>query len=510
MSRKYVPDRNPKIAAQDDHALEAQKQEFDKVLRYMQSFSKKANVPIWDVNDLASKTNPTYTRYAKESILDYMQRPASNEKNLRNASIYMYDASSQYRRLIQYYALMLKWAYVLAPLEFDATRVKEANFRKQYLKVANFLGTMNLQHELQKASMIAYRDGILYGAVWSTNNSFYIQRINPDICCLTSISDGTWMYSVDMSQIKEERLPLYPPEFAKMWRRYKESGQKWQEVPENISFCLKADETQALYSIPPWCSTLPMLYDLETYKALQKTATEIANYKMLSMQIELNEDGAPTLDWDLANQYYQHLCNALPPYVGAVISPMKIDSFEFDKNSATNDVDTVSRAEEQFWFDTGTSAILHGSNVSNTAGALKLAIRCDEEIAFGLMTQAERLINRILKNLAGTIKFKIQFLPVTIFNEEERVKLFKDAAALGVPGSKSAYAATLGMQQIDLPGLDYVERNVIGSDDWMPLRSGYTISTIGGNDGPGRPEADDDELGDAGEATRESGANENR
>ena len=487
------------------------KEEFEKAIRYASNFAKTANTPIWNVDDQSTKTNPTYTRFTKEQIVSYMQAPAGNEKNLRNASIYMYDASSQYRRLIQYYSLLLRWAYVLAPSDFDSTKVNDKTFRKQYLKAANYLEIMNLQHELQKASMVAFRDGVLYGAVWQTNNSFYIQRINPDICSLTSISDGTWQYSVDVSQIQEKKLPLYPPEFTNMYNEYKKKGgNKWQPVPESISFCLKADETNPNYSIPPWCSALPMLYDLETYKALQETATKINNYKMISMKIDLHDDGTPTVDWELAKQYYQQLCNVLPPYIGATISPMKLEDFNFEKSSGTNDVDTVSRSEEQFWFDTGTSALLHGSNVSNTAGALKLSIKSDEEIAFSLMSQAERLVNRILKAVPGTVHFKIQFLPVTIYNEEEKIKYYKDAASLGVPGSKSAYAATLGLHQSDLPGFDYIERNMIDTDSWTPLKSSYNGATPDSSSSGGRPTESDGEITDAGEQTRDSDANANR
>lgn len=502
---KSLPQHRVAVKSPDS---DKKKEEFDRALQYAAMFAKTTTAPIWNVLDTSTKTNPTYTRFTKEEILRYMQSPATNEKYLRNASIYMYDASSQYRRLIQYYALLLKWNYIIAPLDFDRTKVKEETFRKQYMKVCSALETKNLQHELQKASMIALRDGVLYGAVWSTNNSFYIQRINPDYCSLTSISDGTWMYSIDMSQIRENKLMLYPPEFTTMWKAYQSTGQKWQEVPESISFCLKADETNPNYSIPPWCSTLPMLYDLETYKSLQETATKIANYKMMSMKIDLNSDGVPTVDWQLAQQYYQQLCNVLPPYVGGIISPLKIESFDFDKNSNASDVDTVARAEKQFWFDSGTSSLLHGSDVSNTAGALKLSIRSDEEIMFGMMAQAERLINRILKMMPGTVKFKIQFLPTTIFNQEEQIGYWKDAAALGIPGSKAAYAATLGVHQADLPGMDYIERTLIGVDEWAPLQSGYTIGDS--NSKGGRPAESDENLDDAGEATRASDANANR
>lgn len=501
--------RSSQIHKEQEQVNEAGKKEFEKAVKYATYFAKSVSSPLWNVDDLSSKQNPTYTRYTKENILSYMQAPSSNEKMLRNASIYMYDASSQYRRLIQYYALLLKWPYIISALDVDMSKVREEAFKKQYQKVSSYLEIRNLQHELQKAVTIALRDGILYGAIWQSNNSFYVQRINPDYCALTAISDGTWIYSVDMSQIQESKLNLYPPEFTTMYKAYKNGGNKYQEVPESISFCLKADEANTAYSIPPWSSTLPMLYDLETYKALQETATRIANYKMLSMKIDLNSDGSPVIDWELAKSYYKQLCNALPPYVGATISPMKIDSFNFEKSNGTQEVDTVSRAENQFWFDTGTSALLHGSNVSNTAGALKLSIKSDEELMFGIMSQAERLINRMLKSMPGTIKFKIQFLPVTIFNIEEQIKYWKEAASLGVPGSKIAYAAVLGVHQASLPSFSYIENNILQTDTWVPLQSGYTVGSQAASAG-GRPLETDLQITDAGEKTREAGSNDNR
>ncbi len=473
-------------------------------------FAKLMKTNLWDVNDQSTKTNTRYTRFSKEDLLNYMQTPSSNEKNIRNASIYMYDASTQYKRLIQYYSFLPEWAYTLSAVSYDPAKVKGDAFRKAYYKAATFMENMNPKHEMQKATNIALRDGILYGAIWQSNSSFYIQRINPDYCVLTSCIDGTWNYSVDMSQLDEKKLAFYPPEFTTMWNAYRTSGVKWQEVPDSISFCLKADETNATYSLPPWASTLPMLYDIETYKALQETATEIANYKLLAMKIDTDDKGVPLLDWNLAQKYYTQLCASLPPFVGAAVTPMKIDSFEFDKSKGVNDVDTVSRAEEQFWFNTGTSALLHGSMGSKTAGVLNLSVKSDEEIVFGLMAQVERLVNRLLKNLSGTVKFKVHFLPVTKFNRDEQAKLYKEPATLGIPGTKAAYAATVGVPQTDLLGMNYIEMELLGMGELTPLQSGYTQSgdAVSGDEG-GRPETEDTELTDEGEATREKESNAN-
>lgn len=339
-----------------------------------------------------------------------MQTPKSNEKNIRNASIYMYDVSSQYRRLIQYYALMPTWAYTVSPLDFDSEKVNETTFRKAYLKSAQQVEKMNLKHEMQKAVIIALREGVLYGVQLTGTDSFCIQRINPDYCKLSALLDGTWLYAVDFSQIREDELYQYPPEFTTLWNTYQKTGQKWQEIPDNISFCLKADETTSLYSIPPWSSAMPLLYDIETYKALQETASEIANTKMIGMTLPTDEKGIPLMEFPEAQKYYTHLLNAVPPNIGVAMSPMKLDAFDFSTSSNLSDVDTVSKSEEAFWRESGTSPLLFGSSDNDSAGALQLSIIADTEIVFAIVNQCERLINRILKSLGGTQKFRINFL----------------------------------------------------------------------------------------------------
>ena len=442
----------------------------------------------------------------KKKLLEYLKSPKRNEKNIRNISIAMYNSSTHYKRLILYYALMPIWSYILEPLNFNVTTKKPKSITSGYQKAAEKVQMMNLKHEMQKAMIIGLREGIFYGAIWesTSGNSFTIQKINPDWCQLSSIEDGTWIYAVDMSRIKEEELYRYPKEFEGMWRKYKNGEGKWQEVPSKICFCFKADETCIEYSLPPWASTMPLILDVENYKGLQETASEIANYKLLSMRIPLDEHNAPKFNFDLAVKYYDMLTAELPPFVGAVMSPMDIEDFNFNKDGSLNNTDIVSRAERQFWQDSGSSSLLFGDAANTTAGALKLSIKADEEIVFSWMNQLERIVNRILKTISGTQKFKISFLPTTNFNVGEMIGYYKDAASLGIP-VKSAYSSVLGVSATEIPGMDYVEREILGMDDLMPLTSGYNTANLG--DEGGRPQKDEVDLTDSGTRMREDNNN---
>lgn len=481
------------------------KQEYAQVVNDLK-FAKLAQASIWNTLDLSTKPNPTYTRYTKEKILSYMQSPAANEKNIRKASVYMYDASSQYRRLITYYANILTWAYILTPLNYSSENVNKDSFKKQYLKTTSYLNVLNLKHELEKAMKVLLREGVFYGASYSTKDSFFIQPIPAEYCSVNGVINGCFTYVVDMSQIRENKLTLYPPEFTTMYNTYQKTGEKYQEVPDSISFCLKADDTTTGYSIPPFAATLPMLYDIETYKSLQVTASAIANYKMITMKVPLDSKShLPVMSFDEVQKYYNQVGANLPEYVGLASTPFEVDSVDFEKSGGVDSVDIVSRAEEQFWQEGGTSSLLFGSPDGKTAGALELSIKTDEETMFAIQVQVERLINKMLLSMTGTQKFKITFLGSTIFNQKDMIALYKEAATLGIPGSKSAYASLLGIVPGDIQAMDMMEMDVLNMGNLTPLQTSYTTPGEAG-----APKKDATDLTDSGDATRESGSNESK
>lgn len=455
-----------------------------------------------------SKKSRTYAIYTRENIIKWLQSPSTstNEKNLRDASNYMYIASMHYNRLLNYYAGLYTGAYVISPLAFSPVDMenKKDNFIKQYRKVSKAIELMNIPIILREEILIALRDGAFYGVLLSDSNSAFIQQIDPEYCRITSICDGSFLYKVDMTKISS-KLEFYPAEFTKMYNEYLRTGDAWQEVPVEISVCIKADSSIIDYTLPPFASVMPSLYTIANVESLQETATELKNYKMLSGKIPTDDKGNPLMSENTVKKYYNHMANALGENVGLAITPFAFDVFTFENRAGVADVDDLSNAVANFWSTAGTSGLLHGRE-NDTSGVTKLAIKNDETYILGMVQQFERVINRYLKTgFSGNTKFKITILPITVFNKEEYLKFYKEAATLGM--GKSQYAATLGIPQTDLEGLTYLEEQVIPFDKFSPLKSSYTTSK---SDEVGRPTTDDSSLGDAGEATRDNDTNANR
>ena len=456
-----------------------------------------------------SRENSTsFTKYTREQITNWLQNPAVNEKNLRNASIYMYLASGHYQRLLQYFSGLLMWRYVISPVKFGEVEDKDKDaFKRNYYKTCSILEIMNIPDMMRTATLVALREGVFYGVRWFDKDSSFVQKINPDICRVSFIQDGVFLYTVDMSKVREEDLYKYPPVFKDMLTASQAQGaSNWQEVPPDISICLKADSSITAYSIPPFASVMPKLYKIADAETRGDVAEDQENYKMIAGKIPTDKDGNPKMQFTDAEKYYRMMANNIGGGVGLAITPFDLEAFSFDKSSATSQIDKITQTVANFWQSAGTSALLHG--VSNsTAGVTKLAIKNDESYVFGIMKQAERLINRILKTeLTGRYKFKISFLPITIFNIDEWTKLYKEAASFGI--GKSYYMSAIGVPQYDIAGLNHIENTVLNlSEDLVPLRNTYNTGDAGE---AGRPITDDIDLGDAGEATRANDTNSNR
>jgi len=479
-----MPTKKTETTNQDEKAVYTQS-DMNKMIEQkdfmIKAFSKMAKQPLVNL-ETNKQSILSHKKFSKENIIKYLQNPQTNSQNIRNASIYMYINSSHYRRLIEYNAKMPLWNYILMPYKYDTDKLSKDKLKylKSYNKVAQYLENLNIKHEFQKISVISLIEDIYYGICWETADSFFMQRINPDWCILSSIEDGLYNFAIDMSRIYKEDLYLYPQEVSDMWNTYQSTNVKYQEVPVKISACFKMNESLN-FGLPIFSGVLTNLHDIEDYKALLKQKTEVANYKLLNMQIPTNKDGEFSILYDELLKYYNILLDVVPEGVGLGMTPMALDSVDFDKSGGLSDTNEVIKAEQEFWSASGTSPLLFGSGNKSSSSSLKLSIVSDEEIMIGFMKQIERWINRKLKLLSGVTKFKIQMLPTTIYNQETIYKMYKESATLGLP-VKSMMCAINGLEPIDIMGMCDLENNILDfPTNFIPLSTSYTQSGEGGS-----------------------------
>lgn len=415
--------------------------------------------------------------YTREEVASYIENPSKNEKQLRDISIALYSKSHQYKRLIQYFSRMLTLDYVVEPYNIDPSKVNKSTFLLQYFRTVFFLESMNIKHEFAKILNVAFREDVFFGYEHYKDDSYFIQKLNPDYCMISSIEDGCYNFAYDFSYFSNDlnKLDTFPKEFKSKYNKYKNDNTlKWQELDSKMTICIKVNEDLD-YNIPPFSAVFEGLFDISDFKALRKDKQEIQNYKVLIQKLPIREDSEDNndfmIDFDNMMMFHNKAAEALPAQVALITTPMDITDINFEKDSV--DSDNVQKSTSEYWLDTGVSLF---DGINGSAG-LEASIKNDETIAFNVLRQIERWINRRLKLLTAKTMFKIRMLNTTENNHMDVYEAAKSAAEDGMPTKMMALGA-LGYSPMSVIGMTFLENEVLGLvDKFVPLQTAHTLSS---------------------------------
>lgn len=482
--------------------LDRDEMQFQKLLE----FANLARLIKRDLNE-SKIANSTFNRtYKKSDVIDWLANPGKYEKQLRGLSRFLFDSSSHYKRLIDYFSTMLTFDYVVdiySQTNYEVTKELKDNIQKRYINTINKLENMNIKHEFSKLITKSLIDGIVYGYEYSTKNSYFIDILNPDYCAVSSIEDGVYNYSFNFQYFDthKEEINRFSEEFQEKYEIYKtdKRNKKWQELDSSKTICIKISDSE--HAIPMLAGVFEEIYSLYTYKDLQMSKTEMDNYLLLVAGIPYQKDAndrenAWALSLDIAEKYFGMMSDNLPEQIGTILSPFSsIEPIKLSKNE--KELDTLTLAENSIYNSAGVPRMIFNSEKTSGA-ALNKAISMDESTMFKILRQFERWINRKLKDENKKIHFKVTFLNITEHNRENVISQYQDASTLGLP-VKRHFCASLGLSPSDIQNSILLENDVMSiTDKFIPLSSSYTQTS---DDKGGRPDNGDNveeitEIGD--------------
>lgn len=454
--------------------------------RFPDSFVRERSVArlrYTDKNRTTGLRSPSFTKYTKSEVTKYLENPWQNASRLRAAILYIYQNSSHFRRLIQYFTMLTDWAYVVSPYRIDPEKEKHSAIKSNYRRTMNLLSLFDVRTQFPQLLTVCLREDVFYGTIIETRDCVSILRLPSDYCAISTKEDNVFNVTFDFDYFSAypAYLEYYPDEFVKKYNLYKNAKGKskrelrWQELDSPNSFAIKANFDIPEYPIPPFQGILRGLYDLETYKDLKLASTELENYAMLAMKIPTDDDGGYLIDYNKAEEFWRNLDSVLPPEIGSVLTPMDIQKFSFEKSN-TGDSDTVSEAEEELFSDEGVSSLLF-NNKKAAASALLLSIKVDQGMTWEIVKQIEVMLNRYLHSKTYGKKFKISFINSSTFNQKEVADQYLKAATYGFP-TLSLYMATTGLEQDEVENMNMLEQDILGlQKKFIPLQSSNTMSS---------------------------------
>lgn len=480
---------------------DVQRWDFNNYMRTPKKFAGLNKLILRDLN--SNNSSPTFYLYSKDQISNFLKDPASNASNIRNAIIYIYGASSHFRRLIQYFTSLSDLSYIVSPYNIDTASANTRTTKNNYRKVLKQLSNMDIKNQFAKILTVCLREDIFYGTMWVNTDSIIIQQLPSDYCDISVIENNVLNVSFDFSyfDVNASYLENYPDEFRIKYDLYQKDrvNMRWQELNSPTSFAVKCNNDILNYAMPPFIGLLREIYDLEDYKQLKMTKTELENYAMLAVQLGINPDGEYELDLPIAKEFWRNLDSVLPEEIGSVLTPMKIEKFSFEKSN-TGDTDTVANAERNLYSAAGVSSLLF-DNDKASANALLLSIKADQALTYGIVKSIEGVVNRFIQAQSFGKYFKVTFLDCSPYNRKEVGDAYLKACQYGLP-MVSYYCASQGLGQDEMDCMNFLEDTVLGiKGRFIPLQSSATQSS--GLTDVGRPTSDIGELTDSGEQSRE-------
>ena len=487
------------------------KEWYEKNKRAIENFAN-ADEAVKKLKDATKDTRyKTISKIKKDDLLSWLQNPSSNEKNLRNLSQYLYYRSHLYYKIIKYHANMLECDIRSVIPKIDLTKENDPEkVKKSYFQTLEILDRMNLQSNFVRIASICYRDDVFFGCKYFDDKGhMFIMPLNPDYCKLNGYyetGDLAFMFDCSFLDKYPELLEYWGEPFTTIHSKYQSEKQKWQQFPDEFSAAFKFRYEDLDLCIPPFSGIMNSLLSLLSLEDLQDVVDEQQIYKLLVAQVPLlsgtNIPDDFAVDLATAVQYFNRMIDALPNYLGAVLSPIPIEQISFEDNT-TSEINRVDKATQSILETAGGAQVL-GANVSGST-AVNAALRLDSEFAIStLLPQIEGWINRHLSYELSNPS-KVKMFNTTSYLKAELRKELLESAQYGLP-TKLAVNTIHGFSEADTMALNFLEEQVLGVTDlFRPLQSSYTQS--GTSSTGGAPTKDDATISDDGESSRDKREN---
>lgn len=442
----------------------------------------KAALSKLALSDISKKPIKSYTKFTKERYRGYIENPMSNEANIREMSNFLYRASMPYRRFINYLSDIPRFYWVLEPqIDFSSSTIPEDKIMKNYYKMLQTVQNMSIASEMRKVLQTTIREGIFYGFVYEDKNSFFIHKLDPTYCRIVEMEGNCYNFAFDFSFFS--KYPTYleymDPSFKTLHSLYEKdtTNNRWQLLDPTKTICIKSDTDIVDEVLPMLIGIFEALIDLIDARALQRNKEEIQNYKLIVQKIPFFEDTKDIDDFSLsiemAKSFFQRLSDVVPESVGVALSPMDIDTVNFEDDDKSNDL--ISSSMRAVFNDSGISQLLFNTEKTGSVG-LDASAKVDAAMVWKIVESIENWIRRyIAYKSTGSSRYFFEILHVDIFNENAVCERELKLANSGVP-NKLKLAASDGINPYRALSSNYFENQMLKlHDSWVPLQTSYTM-----------------------------------
>ena len=449
---------------------------------------------------------------------------------IREISRYFYKTNGIYQKVVNYFANMYRFDWYMVP-ELLVDNYKEEKVIADFQKKLNFMDASHIKKICGEFTLKVIRDGVCYGYIAEGTNGFYIQDLPWKWCRSRFKIKGVPAIEFNMQffdtvfpdvSYRMKVLDLFPPEFKKGYRLYKEhklppnypiidnqlvTWGSWYLLDPGLAFKFSI---MGLNEMPLFINAVPSLIDLDTTQGIDRKRQLQQLLKIIIQKLPLDKNGDLIFDVDEARDIHNNAVEMLRNSIGVDVLTTfaDVDSIEVSDSVDASTNGSLDNAERTVYNNLGTSKNIFNTN---TNLALEKSILADEGSIRDLILQYENFFDRIAQALSENKKkwnFRFYMLHTTQYNYQALSKLYKEQTQLGF--SKMLPQIALGQSQSFILNTVLFENDVmhlsevmipplmsstLNVEDVKAIGSGNVKSNSSDSTG-GRPAKDTDELSD--------------
>lgn len=446
------------------------------------------------MSDMVAKSgklwNETVSYYYHRKIKEYTKEEVQkiiNSGDLeaqQKLSREFYYRDGFYKRILIYYATILKYVGILIPNPSLGTELSTPHVFKRYNNALDYLDKLELPNLLTQISLKALIDGCYYGIIKEINRNDFVLLDLPAGFCRSNFKDlhgndiiefnVTYFNSIVESKTRKQALKIFPTVISEHYKKWKAGQVKtaWVKIPSDIGFCFPFfDDGRPLF-----LDVIPATIDYDQAVDVNKERDLEEIRKVLVQKIPHLQDGSLLFEPEEAVEMHAGAVNmmkgnrnisVLTTYadVDAIVSKASSEASTNSLEKSLQNIYSKANASQQIFSPTGSQA-LSTSITNDMALMMILANKYSHFLTF--------IINYLFGN--SNIQFKYTILPVSWYNVTQYITDTFKLAQSGYSFLLPTIAA--GLSQKDLSNLKVLENDVLKlREKLLPLESSYTQSS---------------------------------
>lgn len=439
--------------------------------------AKNKEYDDWSVH----RYTPHLHKYKPDEIEQIISDSAlESQQQLSN---YYYETNGLYKRIILYYATLLKYTGLLIPSPSFGNKLSTPHISKRYYTALEYIDKVGIAEMLTRISLRVLIDGGYYGFIKVLDKNSLVIIDLPTQYCRSYYRDTlgndiidfnvTYFDSIVDEDARAATLQAYPDIITRHYYKWLKGRVKtpWIRIPSDmgIYFAFTDDARPMFLDVIPATIQYDEALDTERERELEEIR------KIIVQKIPHLTTGELLFEPEEALEMHNGAVgmlkgnknlSVLTTYadVEAIISKTSTDNVSSSLERILQNVYANAGVSSQIFAPTGTQAVPY-SIKNDTAFMMILGNKYSRFFTY--------ILNELFSN--SNIHFDYTILPISYYNESEYItdtfKLAQSGYSFILP------ALATGITQRELSNIKDLENDVLNlKDKLIPLSSAYTQS----------------------------------